>query len=110
MICKLPRQDPSLSSMNEKSFETLRVRTHPCTDICATGAVRLSASLTEIGVAMAELNAILRALQRPHFAKCADRFHSTQDRHVRVDGLDRSRRDVRLDRRPRNKNACDSRT
>src|SRR6266403_2953684 len=35
--------------MNEKSFESRRVRTQPCTRIGETGAVPCSASFTEVG-------------------------------------------------------------
>src|SRR5437588_6014454 len=42
-------QEPSFSSMKEKSFASRRVRTQPCTKIRAIGAELLSASFTEIG-------------------------------------------------------------
>ena len=38
--------------MKEKSFESRRVRTHPCTRIVLAGAVLCNASLTEVGVSM----------------------------------------------------------
>src|SRR5437763_4483101 len=49
MIWRLRRQEPSFSSMNEKSFESRRVRTQPRTCMPAMGAVLASAALTEIG-------------------------------------------------------------
>src|SRR5215470_11346093 len=49
MICKLRRLDPSLTSMNEKSFESRRVRTQPWTRIAPMGAVLCSASLIGVG-------------------------------------------------------------
>src|ERR1700682_3880607 len=55
MICKLRREEPSLSSINEKSFESRRVRTQPCTRIGATGAVLASASFSEVGESIPEV-------------------------------------------------------
>src|SRR6266446_5187236 len=49
MIRRLRRQEPSFNSMKEKSFESRRVRTQPCTKIRAIGAELFSASFTEIG-------------------------------------------------------------
>src|SRR5207247_1585335 len=49
MIWRLRSDEPSFSSINEKSFESRRVRTQPCTNMFSTGAVLFSASLTEIG-------------------------------------------------------------
>src|SRR5438874_12512935 len=48
MIWRLRRQEPSFSSMNEKSFESRRVRTQPWTWIGAIGAALCSAALTEV--------------------------------------------------------------
>src|SRR5207249_7764900 len=54
MIWRFRKLEPSLSSIKEKSLESRRVRTQPCTNIGATGAVRFNASLTEVGDNMAE--------------------------------------------------------
>src|SRR5437773_12546830 len=54
MICRFHKLEPSLSSIKEKSLESRRVRTHPCTNIGATGAVWFKASLTEVGDSIAE--------------------------------------------------------
>jgi hypothetical protein len=53
MICKFRKVEPSLSSIKEKSLESRRVRTQPCTWIGATDAVWFNASLTEVGDSMA---------------------------------------------------------
>src|SRR6266516_6885141 len=53
MICRFRKLEPSLSSIKEKSLESRRVRTQPCTNIGATGAVWFKASLTEVGDSMA---------------------------------------------------------
>jgi len=49
---KLRSAEPSFSSIKEKSFESRRVRSHPCTRIVSAGAVRCNASLMEVGVSM----------------------------------------------------------
>jgi hypothetical protein len=49
MICRLRKVEPSFSSMNEKSFESRRVRTQPWMFIASMGAVVRSASLIEVG-------------------------------------------------------------
>src|SRR6476661_6791992 len=54
MTCRFRKLEPSLSSMKEKSLESRRVRTQPCTNIGATGAVSFNAFLTEVGDGMAE--------------------------------------------------------
>src|SRR5438045_9331248 len=54
MICRFRKLEPSLSSIKEKSLESRRVRTQPCTNMGAMGAVRFNASLTEVGDNMAE--------------------------------------------------------
>src|SRR5205807_8583098 len=48
MICRLRRHEPSFSSMNERSFESRRVRTQPWTWIGAIGAALCSAAFTEV--------------------------------------------------------------
>src|SRR5713226_3959885 len=61
MICKLRRQEPSLSSMKEKSFESRRVRTQPWTKMDGTGPALCSASFTEVGaIATAALIVLIR--------------------------------------------------
>src|SRR5437868_1275617 len=52
MIWRLRNEEPSFSSMNEKSFESRRVRTQPWTWRPEIGAVRASAALTEMGPGM----------------------------------------------------------
>src|SRR5437868_13403790 len=54
MIWRFRKLEPSLSSIKEKSLESRRVRTQPCTNMGAMGAVRFNASLTEVGDNMAE--------------------------------------------------------
>src|SRR5437870_1822902 len=54
MICRFRKLEPSLSSIKEKSLESRRVRTQPCTNMGAMGAVRFNASLTDVGDSMAE--------------------------------------------------------
>src|SRR5438477_12622251 len=49
MICRLRRLEPSFSSTNEKSLESRRVRTQPCTRIESIGAVLCKASLIGVG-------------------------------------------------------------
>ena len=49
MTWRLRRQEPSFSSMNEKSFESRRVRTQPCTSIKSIDAVPCKASLIAVG-------------------------------------------------------------
>src|SRR6476659_1270662 len=55
MIWRLRRHEPSFSSMNEKSFESRRVRTQPWTCTPEIGALLASAALTEIGPDMPEV-------------------------------------------------------
>src|SRR5207248_8883109 len=52
MTCRFRKLEPSLSSMKEKSLESRRVRTQPCTDIGAIGAVRFNASFIRVGESM----------------------------------------------------------
>src|SRR5438874_11883485 len=49
MTWRLRRHDPSFSSINEKSFESRRVRTHPRTKIAEIGAVLCKAFFIEMG-------------------------------------------------------------
>src|ERR1043166_61186 len=55
MIWRLRRHEPSFSSMNEKSFESRRVRTQPWTRTPEIGAVLARAFFTEIGPDMPEV-------------------------------------------------------
>src|SRR6266850_3309742 len=57
MIWRLRSDEPSFSSINEKSFESRRVRTQPWTWIESIGAALCNASLIAVG----ESWAILRA-------------------------------------------------
>jgi len=54
MTWRLRRHDPSFSSINEKSFESRRVRTHPCTKIAEIGALLCKAFLIEVGESVTE--------------------------------------------------------
>jgi hypothetical protein len=82
MICRFRKLEPSLSSIKEKSLESRRVRTQPCTNIGATGSVRLNASLTEVGDSMAEGGRSDGQLKRePRIFRC---------RRPRVEGHDSS--------------------
>src|ERR1044072_7558326 len=48
MIWRVRRQEPSFSSIKEKSFESRRVRTQPCTKIASRAESLLSASLIRV--------------------------------------------------------------
>src|ERR1041385_6153546 len=48
----LRNDEPSFSSMNEKSFESRRVRSQPCTCTASIGPSLCNACLTEMGVSM----------------------------------------------------------
>jgi hypothetical protein len=54
MTWRLRRDDPSFSSINEKSFESRRVRTHPCTKIAEIGALLPKAVFIELGESASE--------------------------------------------------------
>jgi hypothetical protein len=54
MTWRLCRHDPSFNSINEKSFESRRVRTHPCTHIGEIGALLCKAFFIEVGESVAE--------------------------------------------------------
>ena len=54
MTWRLRKDDPSFSSINEKSFESRRVRTHPCTKIAEIGALLCKAFFIEVGESVAE--------------------------------------------------------
>src|SRR5215475_68245 len=49
MIWRLRSDEPSFSSINEKSFESRLVRTHPCTRIESTGPALCNAFLIGVG-------------------------------------------------------------
>ena len=49
MICMLRRQEPSFSSIKEKSFESRRVRIQPWTRTKRAGAEASRRSLIEVG-------------------------------------------------------------
>src|SRR3954464_16062089 len=55
MIWRLRRHEPSFSSMNEKSFESRRVRTQPWTWTPEIGASLARAALTEVGPDIGQL-------------------------------------------------------
>src|ERR1700710_690522 len=63
MICRLRRQEPSLSSIKEKSFESRRVRTQPRTSRAAAGSVRSNAAFTDVGGTMARNSPTIRFRQ-----------------------------------------------
>src|SRR5947209_6358053 len=54
MTWRLRRHDPSFSSIKEKSFESRRVRTHPCTKSAEIGALLRKAFFTEVGASATE--------------------------------------------------------
>src|SRR4029077_3216420 len=97
MICKFRRLEPSFSSMNEKSFESRRVRTQPCTRTESMGVALWSASL--IGVmdltsANCRMIAIRQAKRRCLFQRveisvsAAEVTHTTHDEWRRKNSTD----------------------
>src|SRR6266513_541799 len=65
MISRLRNDEPSFSSMNEKSFESRRVRTHPCTRTASIGALLRNASFNEVGERCVILEIATFNAQRP---------------------------------------------
>src|SRR5437868_9378122 len=103
MICSPLSEEPSLSSMNEKAFESRRVRTHPWRWMASIGPAALRASLTRVrgigggerkqGAARlanrenVETNSVGNREVREETRRSADRRYLRRGLHLSSDGF-----------------------